>query len=59
MVCGNKNRGQARITQKKRRQWNVREKLAIITFLEKHPSNSVRATATHFNIEPKQVRDWR
>lgn len=59
MVRGNKNHGQARITQKKRRQWNVREKLAIITFLEKHPSNSVRATATHFNIEPKQVRDWR
>ncbi|CAG8478776.1 3973_t:CDS:2 [Scutellospora calospora] len=33
-------------------------KLVIITFLEKHPSNSVRATATHFNIEPKQVKDW-
>ncbi|CAG8634248.1 5762_t:CDS:2 [Cetraspora pellucida] len=33
-------------------------KLAIITFLEKHSSNSVHATATHFNIEPKQVRDW-
>jgi transposase-like protein len=59
MVRGNKNTGHAQMTEKKRRQWNAREKLTIITYLEKHPSQSVRATATAFNIEPKQVRDWR
>ncbi|CAG8610056.1 13056_t:CDS:2, partial [Cetraspora pellucida] len=40
-------------------QWNVHKKLAIITFLEKHSSNSVCATATHFNIEPKQLNNRR
>ena len=54
-VRGNKNSGHARVTNKSRRQWNAREKLAIVTYLEKHPSQSVRATATKFNIEPKQV----
>ena len=58
-VRGNKNSGRARVTNKSRRQWNAREKLAIVIYFEKHPSQSVRATATRFNIEPKQVRDWR
>ena len=55
----NKYRHQATITQKKRRQWNVWEKLAVLAYLENYPQNSIRATATMFNIEPVQVRKWR
>ena len=29
----------------------------VLHFLDR--SNSVRATARHFDIEPSQVRDWR
>ena len=58
MPRANKNVGRARITEKRRRQWNAHEKLAIITYLEKHPSHSICATATAFNIKLKQVRNW-
>ncbi|CAG8844124.1 14280_t:CDS:1, partial [Gigaspora margarita] len=34
----NKNCGHVRVTNKSRRQWNAHEKLAIVTYLEKHPS---------------------
>ncbi|CAG8845935.1 45487_t:CDS:1, partial [Gigaspora margarita] len=36
----NKNCGHARVTNKSRQQWNARKKLAIVTYLEKHPSQS-------------------
>ena len=52
----NKFHHQATITKKKRRQWNAREKLAVLAYLENHPQNSVRAIATMFNIEPVQVK---
>ena len=47
----------ATITEKKRRSWNALEKLAIILYQEK--VCSVRSAANKFNIEPKQVRDWK
>ena len=52
------NLKQANITNKKRRSWNCREKLAIITYLEKNPGASKRNTAEKFGIEPKQLREW-
>ena len=58
MLRANKNVGRAQITEKRRWQWNAHEKLAIIIYLEKHPSHSIRTTAIAFNIELKQVRDW-
>ncbi|CAG8486421.1 982_t:CDS:2 [Diversispora eburnea] len=48
----------ATITTKKKRSWNAREKLTIITFFEKNPQVSKCNVATKFNIEPKQLRDW-
>ncbi|CAG8462456.1 5311_t:CDS:2, partial [Paraglomus occultum] len=47
----------ATITEKKRRSWNALEKLAIVLYQEK--VCSVRSAASKFNIEPKQIRDWR
>src|ERR1043165_5643782 len=52
----NKNTSRARVTKKLRRQWNVREKLAVIMYHEK--GNSKNKTAAKFNIQTKQVRDW-
>ena len=46
------------ITTKKKRSWNAREKLAIITYFEKNSQASKRNVANKFNIEPKQLRDW-
>ena len=59
VVIGNKQnkKAQNRLPQKKRRQWNVREKLMVVHFLENNGGNK-RGTAREFNIEPKQVRDW-
>jgi transposase-like protein len=57
VIRGNKSSKRSRVTLKKRRQWCVREKLMVLHFLDR--SNSVRATARHFDIEPSQVRDWR
>ncbi len=51
----NKNTSRARITEKLRRQWNAREKLAIIMYYEK--GHSKNKTATKFNIQTKQVCD--
>ncbi|CAG8770487.1 6789_t:CDS:1, partial [Dentiscutata erythropus] len=39
--------------------WNAREKLTILTFLDKNPSASVCNTAAKFDIQPNQIRDWR
>ena len=50
------NKKRARITNKSRRSWTVKEKLMIICYYEQ--TNNVRATARRFEIEPKQVRDW-
>ncbi len=52
----NKNTNRARISEKSRRVWNVREKLAVVMYHEK--GHSKNKTAAKFNIEPKQVRDW-
>src|ERR1041385_4780615 len=46
----------ARISQKKKRQWTVREKLMIIAYYEQ--GHSKRETANKFEIELKQLRDW-
>ena len=54
-----KNLFKARLTQKKKRQWTAREKLFILTYLEKVPGASVCGTADKFHLEPKQIRDWR
>jgi len=45
-----------RLPQKRRRQWNVREKLMVVNFFENN--GNVCGMAKKFNIEPKQVRDW-
>ena len=59
VVIGNKRNKKARnrLPQKKRRQWNVREKLMVVHYLENNGRNK-RGTAKRFNIQPKQVRDW-
>lgn len=46
-----------RLPQRRRRQWNVREKLMVVNFFENNNKN-VRGTAKRFDIEPKQVREW-
>ena len=51
----NKNTSRARITEKLRRQWNARKKLAITMYYEK--GHSKNKTATKFNIQTKQVCD--
>jgi transposase-like protein len=57
MVRANKSVKRSRFTLKKKRNWSVREKLMVLHFL--NGSNSVRATARHFDLQPNQVRDWR
>jgi hypothetical protein len=59
VVIGKKQniKSRNRLPQKKRRQWNIREKLMVVNFFENNNRN-VRGTAKKFNIEPKQVRDW-
>jgi transposase len=52
----NKNTNRARVSEKLRRVWNVREKLAVVMYHEK--GHSKNETAAKFNIETKQVRDW-
>jgi DDE superfamily endonuclease/Tc5 transposase DNA-binding domain/Brinker DNA-binding domain len=54
-----KNLKRTTITEKKKRSWNAREKLTILMYLEKSPIASVRNTATKFDIQPNQIRDWR
>ena len=57
MPKGNFGTRRATNTQKKRRQWNAREKLMVVFYQEN--GHSIRATANKFGIEPKQVRDWK
>lgn len=59
VLIGNKRNKKTRnrLPQKKRRQWNVREKLMVVHYLENNGGNK-RGTAKKFNIQPKQVRDW-
>ena len=52
----NKTTSRARVSEKLRRVWNVREKLAVVMYFEKGHSKNM--TAAKFNIETKQVRDW-
>ena len=60
VVIGNKRNKKTRnrLPQKKRRQWNVREKLMIVHYFENNNRN-VRGTAKKFNIQPKQVSEKR
>jgi hypothetical protein len=60
VVIGNKRNKKTRnhLLQKKRRQWNVREKLMIIYYFENNNRN-VHGTSKKFNIQPKQLRDWK
>ena len=44
-------------SKKVHRNWSVREKLMVIYYFER--IQNTRATARQFDIEPKQVRDWR
>src|SRR6266542_3072444 len=59
VVIGNKRNKKARnrLPQKKRRQWNVREKLMVIHYFENKKRN-VRGTSKKFDIQPKQVHEW-
>jgi transposase-like protein len=52
----NKRINRSTMTEKKRRQWNAREKIAIIMYHEN--GHSKRKTADKFNIQAKQLRDW-
>ncbi|CAG8699490.1 2449_t:CDS:2 [Cetraspora pellucida] len=45
------------IGKKVRCNWSVRKKLMVVYYFE--CIKNVRATARRFDIEPKQVRDWR
>ena len=55
MIRANKSVKRFRFTLKKKRNWSVREKLMGLDFL--NGSNSIRATARHFDIQPNQVCD--
>ncbi|HJY15922.1 MAG TPA: transposase [Nitrososphaeraceae archaeon] len=57
MPKGNFRARRATTTQKKRRQWNAREKLMVVFYHEN--GHSIRAIANKYNIEPKQVRNWK
>lgn len=52
----NKKSNRAIITEKKRRHWNAREKIAIIMYHEN--GHSKNKTAAKFNIQTKQLRNW-
>ena len=52
----NKTTSRARVSEKLRRVWNVREKLVVVMYFEK--GHSKNKTAAKFNIQTKQVRDW-
>ena len=56
MVRANKPAKRFRITKQVRRKWSAREKLIVIYYYYRH--HSIRETASRFDIEPKQVRDW-
>src|SRR6266498_448866 len=52
----NKRSNRSTITEKKRRHWNAREKIAIVMYHEN--GHSKTKTADKFNIQTKQLRDW-
>uniref|UniRef100_U9SP68 Uncharacterized protein n=1 Tax=Rhizophagus irregularis (strain DAOM 181602 / DAOM 197198 / MUCL 43194) TaxID=747089 RepID=U9SP68_RHIID len=54
VVIGNKKNPKAcnRLPQKKRRQWNIREKLMVVHYLENN-GGSKRGIAKYFNIQQK------
>jgi transposase-like protein len=52
----NKRNNRSTITEKRRRQWNAREKIAIIMYHEN--GHSKNKTALKYNIQTKQLRDW-
>ncbi|CAB4375156.1 unnamed protein product [Rhizophagus irregularis] len=54
--CANKRINRSTMTEKKRRQWNACEKIAIIMYHEN--GHSKRKTADKFNIQAKQLCDW-
>ncbi|GET50679.1 plectin-like isoform X1 [Rhizophagus irregularis DAOM 181602=DAOM 197198] len=60
VVIGNKKNKKTRnrLPQKKRRQWNVREKLMIVHYYENNNRN-IRGTTKRFDIQPKQLHDWK
>ena len=51
MVVRKNRKTHNRLPQKKRRQWNVREKLMIVHYFKNN--GSVRGIAKRFNIQPK------
>ena len=57
MPKGNFHARRATTTQKKCRQWNAREKLMVVFYHENR--HSIHVTANKYNIEPKQVRNWK
>src|ERR1051325_6756916 len=52
----NKRNNRSTMSEKKRRQWNAREKIAIIMYYEN--GHSKNKTAAKFNIQTKQLRNW-
>ena len=46
------------ISSKVRRSWTVREKLMILEYLVNN-NNNICGTAKRFDLEPKQIRDWK
>ena len=52
----NKRNNRSTVTEKKRRQWNAREKIAILMYHKK--GNSKNKTARKYNIQTKQLCDW-
>ncbi|CAG8593176.1 8258_t:CDS:1, partial [Diversispora eburnea] len=59
VVIGNKRNKKAhnQLPQKKCQQWNVREKLMVLHYLENNGRNKC-GTAKRFGVQPKQIHDW-
>ena len=51
----NKRNNRSTVTEKIRRQWNAREKIAILMYHEN--GHSKNKTALKYNIQTKQLRD--
>ena len=47
------------LQQKWARHWTARKKLFIISYLDNAPDATIHETANKFQIETKQIRDWR
>ncbi|GBB89150.1 hypothetical protein RclHR1_37840001 [Rhizophagus clarus] len=52
----NKRSNCSTITEKKRRHWNARKKIAIIMYHEN--GHSKNKTVAKFNIQTNQLRNW-